>query len=56
MATNRGNFDNPLILAVETSGRMGSVALAAGDKLCLKPVSLAQCATVRRFSPQSPIY
>jgi tRNA threonylcarbamoyladenosine biosynthesis protein TsaB len=33
MAINTGNFDNPLILAVETSGRMGSVALAAGDKL-----------------------
>jgi tRNA threonylcarbamoyl adenosine modification protein YeaZ len=28
-----GNFDNPLILAVETSGRLGSVALAQGDKL-----------------------
>ena len=27
------NFDNPLILAVETSGRLGSVALAQGDKL-----------------------
>ncbi len=33
MATNTGNFDNPLILAVETSGRLGSVALAQGDKL-----------------------
>jgi tRNA threonylcarbamoyladenosine biosynthesis protein TsaB len=33
MANNAGNFDNPLVLAVETSGRMGSVALAAGDKL-----------------------
>ncbi len=33
MATNMGNFDNPLILAVETSGRLGSVALAQGDKL-----------------------
>jgi len=28
-----GNLDNPLILAVETSGRLGSVALAHGDKL-----------------------
>ncbi len=28
-----GNFDNPLILAVETSGRLGSVAIAQGDKL-----------------------
>jgi tRNA threonylcarbamoyl adenosine modification protein YeaZ len=28
-----GNFDNSLILAVETSGRLGSVALAQGDKL-----------------------
>lgn len=28
-----GNFGNPLILAVETSGRLGSVALAQGDKL-----------------------
>ena len=28
-----GNFDNPLILAIETSGRLGSVALAQGDKL-----------------------
>ena len=33
MATNTGNFDNPLILAIETSGRLGSVALAQGDKL-----------------------
>ena len=33
MITNTGNFDNPLILAVETSGRLGSVALAQGDKL-----------------------
>jgi tRNA threonylcarbamoyl adenosine modification protein YeaZ len=33
MTTNTGNFDNPLILAVETSGRLGSVALAQGDKL-----------------------
>ena len=33
MATNAGNFDNPLILAIETSGRLGSVALAQGDKL-----------------------
>ena len=33
MAKNTGNFDNPLILAVETSGRLGSVALAQGDKL-----------------------
>jgi len=28
-----GNLDNPLILAIETSGRLGSVALAHGDKL-----------------------
>lgn len=28
-----GNFDNPLILAVETSGRLGSVSLAQGGKL-----------------------
>jgi|GEM_PF-162677 len=28
-----GDLDNPLILAIETSGRLGSVALAAGDKL-----------------------
>jgi tRNA threonylcarbamoyladenosine biosynthesis protein TsaB len=28
-----GNFDNPLILAAETSGRLGSVSLAQGDKL-----------------------
>jgi len=27
------NFDNPLILAIETSGRLGSVAFAQGDKL-----------------------
>jgi tRNA threonylcarbamoyladenosine biosynthesis protein TsaB len=27
------NFDNSLILAVETSGRLGSVSLAQGDKL-----------------------
>jgi tRNA threonylcarbamoyladenosine biosynthesis protein TsaB len=33
VTTNTSNFDNPLILAVETSGRMGSVALAQGDKL-----------------------
>jgi tRNA threonylcarbamoyladenosine biosynthesis protein TsaB len=33
VTTNTGNFDNPLILAIETSGRLGSVALAAGDKL-----------------------
>ncbi len=36
MATNTGNFDNPLILAIETSGRLGSVALAQGDKLLAK--------------------
>ncbi len=29
----KGNSDKPLILAVETSGRLGSVALAEGDKL-----------------------
>jgi tRNA threonylcarbamoyl adenosine modification protein YeaZ len=28
-----GDLDNPLILAIETSGRLGSVALAQGDKL-----------------------
>ncbi len=33
MASITGNLDNPLILAVETSGRLGSVALAQGDKL-----------------------
>ena len=33
MALITGNFDNPLILAVETSGRLGSVALAQGNKL-----------------------
>ena len=33
MATKTGNFDKPLILAIETSGRLGSVALAQGDKL-----------------------
>jgi tRNA threonylcarbamoyladenosine biosynthesis protein TsaB len=33
VTTNTGNFDNPLILAIETSGRLGSVALAQGDKL-----------------------
>ena len=33
MALITGNFDNPLILAIETSGRLGSVALAQGDKL-----------------------
>jgi tRNA threonylcarbamoyladenosine biosynthesis protein TsaB len=33
MATDTGNFDNPLILAVETSGRLGSIALAEGDRL-----------------------
>ena len=33
MTTNTDNFDNPLILAIETSGRLGSVALAQGDKL-----------------------
>jgi len=33
VTTNTGNFDNPLILAIETSGRLGSVALACGDKL-----------------------
>jgi len=33
MATKTDNFDGPLILAIETSGRLGSVALAAGDKL-----------------------
>ena len=33
MATDTGNFDDSLILAVETSGRLGSVVLAQGDKL-----------------------
>ncbi|MGA2070064.1 MAG: tRNA (adenosine(37)-N6)-threonylcarbamoyltransferase complex dimerization subunit type 1 TsaB [Sedimentisphaerales bacterium] len=33
MTTDTANFDNPLILAIETSGRLGSVALAHGDKL-----------------------
>ncbi len=33
MTTNTGNFDDSLILAVETSGRLGSVALAQGNKL-----------------------
>lgn len=33
MTTYGGNSDNPLILAVETSGRLGSVALAEGNKL-----------------------
>jgi tRNA threonylcarbamoyladenosine biosynthesis protein TsaB len=29
----KSNFNNPLILAIETSGRMGSVALAQGERL-----------------------
>jgi tRNA threonylcarbamoyladenosine biosynthesis protein TsaB len=33
VASITGNLDNPLILAIETSGRLGSVALAWGDKL-----------------------
>ncbi len=33
MTTSDDKFNNPLILAVETSGRLGSVALAQGDKL-----------------------
>jgi tRNA threonylcarbamoyladenosine biosynthesis protein TsaB len=33
VATKTVNLDNPLILGVETSGRLGSVALAQGDKL-----------------------
>jgi tRNA threonylcarbamoyladenosine biosynthesis protein TsaB len=33
VASITGNLDNPLILAIETSGRLGSVALAQGDKL-----------------------
>jgi tRNA threonylcarbamoyladenosine biosynthesis protein TsaB len=33
VATEKNNSDKPLILAVETSGRLGSVALAQGDKL-----------------------
>jgi tRNA threonylcarbamoyladenosine biosynthesis protein TsaB len=33
VVTNTGNQENPLIMAVETSGRLGSVALAQGNKL-----------------------
>jgi tRNA threonylcarbamoyl adenosine modification protein YeaZ len=33
MATQKNNFSNSLILALETSGRMGSVALAQGQQL-----------------------
>jgi tRNA threonylcarbamoyladenosine biosynthesis protein TsaB len=33
VASITGNLDNPLILAIETSGRLGSVALAQGDNL-----------------------
>jgi len=33
VASITGNLDNPFILAIETSGRLGSVALAQGDKL-----------------------
>jgi tRNA threonylcarbamoyladenosine biosynthesis protein TsaB len=33
VATNSDNSGNPLILAVETSGRLGSVALAQGSQL-----------------------
>jgi tRNA threonylcarbamoyladenosine biosynthesis protein TsaB len=32
VASITDNLDNPLILAIETSGRLGSVALACGDK------------------------
>jgi tRNA threonylcarbamoyl adenosine modification protein YeaZ len=31
--TTKSNFNNPLILAIETSGRMGSVAIAQGEEL-----------------------
>jgi tRNA threonylcarbamoyladenosine biosynthesis protein TsaB len=33
MATNNSNLNSPLILALETSGRIGSVAIAQGGKL-----------------------
>ncbi|MGA2171684.1 MAG: tRNA (adenosine(37)-N6)-threonylcarbamoyltransferase complex dimerization subunit type 1 TsaB [Sedimentisphaerales bacterium] len=33
MAARQDNFNNPLILAIETSGRLGSVAIAQGEKL-----------------------
>jgi tRNA threonylcarbamoyladenosine biosynthesis protein TsaB len=33
MATHKNSISNPLILALETSGRLGSVALAQGDRL-----------------------
>jgi tRNA threonylcarbamoyladenosine biosynthesis protein TsaB len=33
MAAQQDNFNNPLILAIETSGRLGSVAIAQGEKL-----------------------
>jgi tRNA threonylcarbamoyladenosine biosynthesis protein TsaB len=33
VASITGNLDNPLVLTIETSGRLGSVALAQGDKL-----------------------
>jgi tRNA threonylcarbamoyl adenosine modification protein YeaZ len=33
MAAQQDNFNNPLILAIETSGRLGSVAIAQGEQV-----------------------